>query len=170
MCSVRYIAFRFNWTIIRTTKRDISDVIVGLQSLIYFHICIYVSLFLLVCVCVHARERARACTLCFIQHGFEFFYECFSFIWSNVQSLIWYTVIILNFSLLHSYWCLDKFDFLFSGILRLLLWSDILVLRACAEPMSTSLHFLYSIMQTTFFELQLKSLFILNFVFRFLKE
>ena len=49
----------------------------------------------------------------------------------------------------------------------LLLWSDILVLRACVNPMYTSLHLLHSIMYTTFFELQLKPLFIMNFVLGF---
>ena len=45
-----------------------------------------------------------------------------------------------------------------------------MLLRACVDPMYTSLHFLHSIMLTAFFELQLKSLFILNFVFRIFKR
>ena len=52
----------------------------------------------------------------------------------------------------------------------LLCCSDILVLRACVDPMYTSLHLLHSIMLTTFFELQLKSLFIYyEFYFRVFK-
>ena len=48
-------------------------------------------------------------------------------------SLVWYTGIVLNFPLLHSYWCLATFNFLFSGILMLLLCSDILVMRTCFD-------------------------------------
>ena len=37
--------------------------------------------------------------------------------------------------------CLDTFNFQFSGILILLLWSDIHVFRTCVDPMYTALHF-----------------------------
>ena len=43
----------------------------------------------------------------------------------------------------------DTFNFLFSGISVLLLWSDILVLRVCVDPMYTFLHFLHSTPQDT---------------------
>ena len=65
----------------------------------------------------------------------EFFNEVFFF-----YLLVSYTGIVLNSLLLHSYWCLDRFNFLFSEILMLLLWSDILVLRACVDPMYTSVN------------------------------
>ena len=45
----------------------------------------------------------------------EFFFEFFSFVWSNVLSLVWYMSIVLNL-LLHSYKRLDTFNFLFSSI------------------------------------------------------
>ena len=53
---------------------------------------------------------------------------------------------VLNFPWIHSYRCLDSFNFsLFSGILMLLLgWGYILVLRACADSIYTSLHFFTS--------------------------
>ena len=53
--------------------------------------------------------------------------------------------IVLNSPLPHSYRCLDSLSFLFSGILMLLLRNDILILRACVDPMYTSLHLLHSI-------------------------
>ena len=76
---------------------------------------------------------------------------------------------ILNFPLLHWYICFETFNFLFSSILILLLWSDVLVLSACVDPMYISLHSLHSIMYNTFFESQLEILFILNLVSGFLK-
>ena len=47
--------------------------------------------------------------------------------------------IALNYPLLHSNRCLDTFDFLFSGILMLLLWSEIMLLRTCVDSIYTSL-------------------------------
>ena len=49
------------------------------------------------------------------------------------------------------------------------MWNEILVLSVYDDPMNTSLYLLHSIMFTWFFDLQLKSLFILNFVSGFLK-
>ena len=108
-------------------------------------VCLYIFVFVSLCM--------RVYSLCFIQCEFE----VFSFTWSSVSSLVWYMDILLNNPLLHSYWFLDIFNFLFSGILMLLLWSDIL--RASVEPMYTSLHLLHSIMSTSFFELQFKSIY-----------
>ena len=51
----------------------------------------------------------------------------------------------VNLPSLHSYRYLDTFNFLFFGILILLLWSDILVLRACVDPMYISLYVLHLI-------------------------
>ena len=50
-------------------------------------------------------------------------------------SLVWYIGMVLNLPWLHSVRCIDAFNFLFSDILMLLLWRDILVLRACVDPM-----------------------------------
>ena len=104
-----------------------------------------------VCVCVCLCFHLCVYNSCFIQSGLEIFYKVFSFIWNNVLSLIWYMGITLNLPWLHSYSCFDTFTFLFSGIFILLLWSDILALKACIDPMYISLHLLHSIMLTMFF-------------------
>ena len=76
---------------------------------------------------------------------------------------------ILYFPPLNWYRFFETFNFLFSSILILLLCSDVLVLSACVDPMYISLHSLHSITYTTFFELLLNFLFILNLVSEFLK-
>ena len=45
--------------------------------------------------------------------------------------------------ILHSYRCFDSFSFLFSGNLILLLWSDILVLRACVDLIHSFFYICY---------------------------
>ena len=53
--------------------------------------------------------------------------------------------IILNLPRIHCYRCFETCNFLFPSILILLLCSDVLVLRACVDPMYISLHSQHSI-------------------------
>ena len=56
----------------------------------------------------------------------------------------------IKFSSAILYRCFETVNFLFSSILILRLWSDVLAFSACVDPTYISLHLLHSIMYTTF--------------------
>ena len=93
---------------------------------IYIYIYIYVCFLLYTCI-VHVL----------FDFGLNLSINFFSFIWSSVSSLFWYMSVILNLLWLHSYRCFDTFSFVFCYFIP---WSDVLVLRACVDPMYISLY------------------------------
>ena len=116
-----------------------------------------------VCVCV------RALCVCF---PFVWVCVCIILVLFNVAlnlcmkffllfeiMLVWYIGTIC-LSWLHLYGCLDTSNFRIFGMLVLLLWSEILVLRACVDPMKIYIY--NSRFCRLRFWSQLKSLFILN--------
>ena len=114
----------------------------------YIHIHIYTPIY--ICMYVYFRFCVWMVHVLF-NLGLNLSLKVLSFICSNVLSLFWKIGIILNFPLLHRYRCFETLNFMFSSIFLLLLWSDVLVLSACVDPMYISLHSLHLIMYTTFF-------------------
>ena len=116
-----------------------------LLSTINFHVYIYIYIYIYIYMSVRVCVRARACVcfslcVCIIpvlfKVGLNLSINFLSFIWSNVKSLVWYIRMTLNLPWLHSYRCLDTFNFLFSGISA---WLYV-------DPMYISLHLLHSIL------------------------
>ena len=114
----------------------------GLNFGSYFLLLIFLSIYIYIHVCVYFFLLVCGYSLCFIQRVLEFIKKI---ILNNILPLVWYMDIVLNSLWLHFYGCLATFNFLFSGIFKLLLRIDILLLGACVDPTYTSLHLWHSI-------------------------